>query len=139
MSKNNKGYNRCGVLKTIDVSDVPNLYKRLGIDFVRGSFGCPLKERGYHGCGCLLTALLCEKIGKRQANHLIRKRHTMNTFLEEAADILELDQQYVTGLVHGFDGWRSEGDTVHGLGKRHGAEAFELLTKSNIENAVYNN
>ena len=105
----------------IVVENIPALYDKLSMQVVRKDFGC---VTGEESCGCLVTALLCDKVGPAGADKMATRGNTVSMGVA-----LGLNSTYVSGLIAGFDGGDRLYSEKFNNGYDDGAAAFDLLRK----------
>jgi hypothetical protein len=114
--------------KRINVDKIPELFSKLGMKPVCNTFGSPAAKSP---CGCLLTALLCEKIGVEETDSML-VQYTLQA-VPRAARILDLSTDYTQGLVAGFDGKFTPKGVDHYNGFVDGAAAIRLLVNRGVK------
>lgn len=129
----------------IDPATVPDLFRRLGLTPIIGSFG------GDHDgtpCGCINTALILDRLGPIEGRKLAAwaqaqtaSEATIRPIADRIAGRIGLDPDYASGLAEGWDGIYGHPDfpylhdkgEAYQAGYRDGHAALRALWAAGIE------
>jgi hypothetical protein len=107
----------------IVVENMPRLFEKTGLTPICGGWG----NDSAGTCGCLATALLVHKLGKRKTFDVLIDAKPRVDLTEAVAHYLHLDEHYVLGLIAGFDGEDSNMESFDKNGVDDGMAAAKLV------------